>query len=111
MMTYAPSWPRRKSAIGTLRANALGSKGRHDRSSASVSETNPTPRCSSSWSVASRSVTGSSVGSDLHVRRILIPAGGYDGIDLRIGNVKERRGYTVYVDLHSGQQRGHESLA
>jgi hypothetical protein len=56
-MTYAPSWPRRKSAIGTLRANALGSKGRHDRSSASVSETNPTTRCSSSWSVASRSVT------------------------------------------------------
>jgi hypothetical protein len=27
------------------------------RSSASVNETNPTPRCSSSWSVASRSVT------------------------------------------------------
>src|SRR5262249_38393966 len=34
-----------------------GSTGRVVRSSASVKETKPTPRCSSSWSVAIRSVT------------------------------------------------------
>src|ERR1022692_2684315 len=54
---------------------------------------------------------GNSVGSDLNIRRIRIPADRYDGIDLRIGNVQERRGCAIYIDLHSSEQRGQEALA